>query len=153
MGPQVLHAVVLLGDPLASATGHRRRLPDQAPSLRSAELLLGRPNHQRRCRRPQLRDPDHQEDGLRLPQQGALQDGHLLPLRRATALPCCPRNCRMTHISKLEFSRCEKGNALSDRPKVSPETRMLVDGKPVDADPGKMFATVNPATAAVLAHV
>jgi transposase len=96
LGHQVLQAVVLLGHPLAPPARHRRRLHDQAAPLRGAQLLLRRPHHQCRCRRAQLEDPDDQEDGLRIPEQGALQDGHLLPLRRPTALPCYPRESRMT---------------------------------------------------------
>jgi transposase len=87
MGHQVLQAVVLLGYPLAPAAGHRCRLHDQAPPLRHPQLLLRSENHERRSRRPQFEDPDHQEDGLRIPQPRALQDRHLLPLWWATALP------------------------------------------------------------------
>ena len=38
------------------------------------------------------------ENGLRLPESRALQDGHLLPLRRVRALPRYPLESRMTHI-------------------------------------------------------
>ena len=65
---QVLQAVVLLGHPLAPAAGHRRRLHDQASSLRGAQLLLRGSDHQCRSRGSQLEDPDDQEDGLRIPQ-------------------------------------------------------------------------------------
>jgi transposase len=60
--------------------GHRRGPHHQPPPERSAQLLLDRADHQRRRRRPQLQDPDDREDGLRLPQPGALQDRNLLPL-------------------------------------------------------------------------
>lgn len=40
------------------------------------------------------------ENGQRLPQSGALQDGHLLSLRRSRPLPDCPRNTRMNPIIK-----------------------------------------------------
>ncbi len=42
---------------------------------------------------------------------------------------------------------------MADVPQVSPETRMLIDGKLVDASQGKTFANVNPATEEVLGHV
>ena len=59
--------------------------------------LLRTPHHQRCERGPELEDPNHQEDGLWVPEPGALQDHHLLPLRRAGPLPRYPRNSQMSH--------------------------------------------------------
>ena len=42
---------------------------------------------------------------------------------------------------------------MAETPKVNPEPRMLIDGKLVEADSGRTFANVNPATEAVLGHV
>jgi aldehyde dehydrogenase (NAD+) len=42
---------------------------------------------------------------------------------------------------------------VSDAAKVRPETRMLIDGKLVDAESGKTFENVNPATEEVLGQV
>jgi aldehyde dehydrogenase (NAD+) len=44
-------------------------------------------------------------------------------------------------------------SAESTTPAVNPETRMLIDGKLVDADSGKTFANVNPATEEVIGQV
>ena len=44
-------------------------------------------------------------------------------------------------------------SAESTTPSVKPETRMLIDGKLVDADSGKTFANVNPATEEVIGEV
>jgi aldehyde dehydrogenase (NAD+) len=42
---------------------------------------------------------------------------------------------------------------VGETPKVNPETRMLVDGKLVEADSGETFANYNPATEELLGHV
>ena len=42
---------------------------------------------------------------------------------------------------------------MGDGPTVNSEARMLIDGKLVDADSGKTFENVNPATEEVLGHV
>ena len=42
---------------------------------------------------------------------------------------------------------------MTDTPKVNPESRMLIDGKLVDADSGRTFANINPATEDVLGEV
>lgn len=42
---------------------------------------------------------------------------------------------------------------MAETPHVSPESRMLIDGKLVDASQGKTFENVNPATEGVLGHV
>ena len=42
---------------------------------------------------------------------------------------------------------------MADAAKVNPETRMLIDGKLVEAESGKMFDNVNPATEEVLGQV
>ncbi len=42
---------------------------------------------------------------------------------------------------------------MADTPKVTPETRMLIDGKLVDAASGQTFENVNPATEQVLGQV
>src|SRR2546426_354411 len=76
---------------------NRDRADDPAPPAQRHDLLRS-PHHQRRHGRPQLQDPDHQEDGLRLPEPRALQDGHLLPLRRPRPLPGYPRKSRMNHL-------------------------------------------------------
>ena len=49
-------------------------------------------------------DPDDQEASLRLPEQGELQDGDLLPLRRPRSLPGKrdPHESRMNHFFVVE---------------------------------------------------
>jgi aldehyde dehydrogenase (NAD+) len=42
---------------------------------------------------------------------------------------------------------------VTDTPKVNPESRMFIDGKLVDADSGRTFANINPATEEVLGEV
>ena len=42
---------------------------------------------------------------------------------------------------------------MSETVKVNPEQRMLIDGKLVDADSGKTFDNVNPATEEVIGQV
>ena len=42
---------------------------------------------------------------------------------------------------------------MADAVKVNPEQRMLIDGKLVEADSGKTFENVNPATEEVLGSV
>ena len=42
---------------------------------------------------------------------------------------------------------------MTETPKVSPEARMLIDGKLVEAADGKTFENVNPTTEEVLGHV
>jgi aldehyde dehydrogenase (NAD+) len=42
---------------------------------------------------------------------------------------------------------------MADAPKVNPETRMLIDGQLVEADSGKTFPNINPATEEVLGYV
>ena len=42
---------------------------------------------------------------------------------------------------------------MAETPKVSPETRMLIDGKLVEADTGKTFSNSNPATEEILGEV
>ena len=59
------------------------------------------PPHERRHGRPQLQDPDHQENGLLLPEPRALQDCHLLPLWRPRPLPGHPRRTRTNHFFKV----------------------------------------------------
>src|SRR5690242_5023387 len=44
-------------------------------------------------------------------------------------------------------------SAESTTPAVKPETRMLIDGKLVDADSGRTFDNVNPATEEVIGEV
>jgi aldehyde dehydrogenase (NAD+) len=51
------------------------------------------------------------------------------------------------------LQRQYRGSAVAETPKVNPEARMLIDGKLVDADSGRTFANVNPATEEVLGHV
>src|SRR4051794_18201103 len=46
-----------------------------------------------------------------------------------------------------------RGSTVADTPKVRPESRMLIDGKLVDADSGKTFTNVNPATEEALGEV
>ena len=107
---RLLEALVLLGDAFAARAGHQGRQDAQAASPQRPELLHAS-HHERRQRRAQLQDPDDQEDGLRLPQPGALQDSYLLPLRRAPALPGRPVICasyplrsRMNLILKAQVS-------------------------------------------------
>src|SRR5262249_36049264 len=85
---------LLLGDPLAPDACDRDRGDDPAPPAQRHDVLRP-PHHQRRHGRSQLQDPNHQEDGLRLSEPRALQDGHLLPLRRPRPLPGYPRKSRM----------------------------------------------------------
>ena len=42
---------------------------------------------------------------------------------------------------------------MADTQKVTPETRMLIDGKLVEADSGKTFDNINPATEEVIGQV
>ena len=91
--------LVLLGDALAAAAGDRRGAHPQAPRSRPA-LLLRPPDHQRRCRGPQLTHPGDPSLRTRLPQPAELQDRHLVPLRRTAALPSNPRNSRMSPSSR-----------------------------------------------------
>jgi aldehyde dehydrogenase (NAD+) len=42
---------------------------------------------------------------------------------------------------------------VADAPEIHPETRMLVDGKLVDAESGRTFENVDPATEEVIGHV
>src|SRR6202035_5583508 len=47
----------------------------------------------------------------------------------------------------------ERMTTVSDAAKVNPEQRMMIDGKLVDADSGKTFDNVNPATEEVIGQV
>src|SRR5580704_6691670 len=47
----------------------------------------------------------------------------------------------------------EEKSAVVEAVKVNPESRMLVDGKLVDADTGRTFDNVNPATEEVIGQV
>ena len=79
---EVLETVVLLGDAQpagADSQGGR----DGPPAHREHPDLLPTSGDQRDERGAQQSDPEDQEHGLRLPQHRALQDGDLLPLRRA----------------------------------------------------------------------
>src|SRR5437879_5118299 len=88
-----------LGDALAPDARDRDRAPDPAPPAQRPDLLRP-PHHERRHGGPQLQDPDHQEDGLRLSQPRALQNGHLLPPWRPRPLPSYRRNTRMNQERK-----------------------------------------------------
>src|SRR5437879_4038063 len=99
LGRAPLEAVVSLGDALAPDARDRDRAPDPAPPAQRPDLLRP-PHHERRHGGPQLPDPDHQEDGLRLSQPRALQNGHLLPLWRPRPLPSYRRNTRMNQERK-----------------------------------------------------
>src|SRR3989441_8400060 len=83
------------------------RMIQRQPAQRSD--LLRPPHHQHRHRGPQLQDPDHQEDGLRFPEPRALQNGHLLSLRRSRPLPDYPRNTRLNRFWKCRRRRYDGG--------------------------------------------
>jgi len=85
--------LVLLGHALPPGSHRQGGQDDSAPRAECADLLHA-PDHERRCRRVELQDPDDQEDGLRIPKPGTLQDRHLLPLWGTTALPGYPLNTR-----------------------------------------------------------
>ena len=83
---EVLEAVVLLGNAQPAGTDAQGS-GDGPPAHRQHPDLLPPSDHQRDERGAQQQDPEDQEHGLRLPQHRALQDGDLLPLRRARSLP------------------------------------------------------------------
>ena len=85
-GADVLHAVVLAGHPQPAEADGGRRQADPAASAEPAHLPAP-PAHQCRARGRQRRHPVGEEDGPRVPQRRALQDGHLLPLRWPRSLP------------------------------------------------------------------
>ncbi len=47
----------------------------------------------------------------------------------------------------------ERKRTVTETVKVNPEPRMLIDGKLVDADSGKTFDNVNPATEEIIGQV
>ena len=85
-GADVLHPLVLAGDAQPAQAPGRRRQADPAASTEPAHLPASS-RDQRRPRGHQRRHPVGEEDGPRLPQCRARQDGHLLPLRRSRSLP------------------------------------------------------------------
>jgi aldehyde dehydrogenase (NAD+) len=54
---------------------------------------------------------------------------------------------------RLPVDCWQKKGSVSQTPKVSPEPRMLVDGKLIEADSGKTFENVNPATEEAIGRV
>jgi aldehyde dehydrogenase (NAD+) len=51
------------------------------------------------------------------------------------------------------YTNDEREGDVADVVKVNPESRMLIDGKLVEADSGQTFENVNPATEEVIGHV
>ena len=92
VGGEVLPGLVLLGDPFEAGAGDTGGLDVQAASRPDPELRSS-PDYQCRLGGAELEDPDDQEEGLRVPQSGELQDVDLLPLRRPKSLPCYPQEC------------------------------------------------------------
>ena len=83
---EVLETVVLLGDPQPAGADSQGG-GDGPPTHREPPDLLSTSGDHRVERGAQQPDPEDQAHGLRVPQHRALQDGDLLPLRRARSVP------------------------------------------------------------------
>ncbi len=98
-----------------------RRSPHSASSLTQGYSS----DHQRRRGRSQLPHPSDPSLRPRLPQPGALQDRHLLPLRRPPALPPNPRTSRMSRF----FSRASSGARPASRAFCGGLDKLAVPGE------------------------
>ena len=85
VGGRPLVELVLLGEALLVET-HPGQGADAGRPRRQYPYVFRASHHERPDGSRELDNPDHKEDGLLIQEQGELQDGHLLPLRRFAAL-------------------------------------------------------------------
>jgi len=100
VGGEALPGLVFLGDPFEVGAGDPGGLDVQAASGPDPEL---RSSSDQQCRLggTELEDPDDQEESLRVPQSGELQDVDLLSLRRPKSLPCHPKECLKNLLNRV----------------------------------------------------
>ena len=88
-----------MGDPFEVGAGDKGGLDVQAASSPYPELCSAS-DHKCRLGGIEYEGPDDQEEGLRIPQSGELQDVDLLSLRWPKSLPCYPQECLKNHINR-----------------------------------------------------
>ena len=100
--PRLLEALVRMGNSKTGHTHARGRSSDQAPFGQCPDIHHAS-DHQRCERRVELQDPDDQETGLRISEQGPIQDSHLLSLNGLDFYPSWSAQCKWHLFGPLRF--------------------------------------------------